>query len=70
MTTFKAIVRLIYTNILDLTYNLGNTVTQAIAPIIAAAVISIFGHSAIFFVSFGFALVGGICMLQIKSVAR
>lgn len=51
-------------------YNLGNTVTQAIAPIIAAAVISIFGYSAIFFVSFGFALVGGICMLQIKSVAR
>ncbi|MDO1605169.1 MFS transporter [Lactobacillus sp. YT155] len=51
-------------------YNLGNTVTQAIAPILAAAVISWFGFSAIFIVSFVFALVGGIAILGIKSVKR
>ncbi|KRL53696.1 MFS transporter [Furfurilactobacillus rossiae] len=51
-------------------YNLGNTVTQAIAPVIAALVISWFGFSAIFIVSFIFSLVGGISMLCIKSVKR
>ena len=49
-------------------YNLGNTITQAIAPVIAGTVISIWGYSAVFGVSFIFALVGGICMLTIKSV--
>ncbi|CAJ1229904.1 hypothetical protein LZY01_07320 [Levilactobacillus zymae] len=51
-------------------YNLGNTVTQAIAPVIAAAVISLFGFSAIFLFSFVFSLIGGILMLSIKSVKR
>lgn len=51
-------------------YNLGNTVTQAIAPVIAAAVINTAGYSGIFFVSAGFSLVGGICMLAIRSVKR
>ncbi|MGQ2283410.1 MFS transporter [Leuconostoc pseudomesenteroides] len=51
-------------------YNLGNTVTQAIAPVIAAIVISWFGFSSIFIVSFLFALIGGISMLSIKSVKR
>ena len=51
-------------------YNLGNTVTQAIAPVIAGAVISLYGYSAVFVVSFVFALIGGICMLSIKSVKR
>lgn len=51
-------------------YNLGNTITQAIAPVLAAAVISFFGFSAIFIVSFVFSLVGGILMLSIKSVKR
>lgn len=51
-------------------YNLGNTITQAIAPVIAGAVISIYGYSAVFFVSFIFALIVGICMLSIKSVKR
>ena len=51
-------------------YNLGNTITQAIAPVIAAAVISIFGFSSIFVVSFCFALIGGLCMLSIRSVKR
>lgn len=51
-------------------YNLGNTITQAIAPVIAAAVISLFGFSAIFVVSFVFSLTGGILMLLIKSVKR
>ena len=32
-------------------YNLGNTITQALAPVLAAAVISMFGFSAIFMVS-------------------
>ncbi|WP_054725380.1 MFS transporter [Paucilactobacillus hokkaidonensis] len=51
-------------------YNLGNTITQAIAPVIAAVVISWFGFSAIFIVSFVFSLIGGISMLSIKSVKR
>lgn len=51
-------------------YNLGNTITQAIAPVIAAAVISLFGFSAILVVSFVFSLTGGILMLLIKSVKR
>ena len=51
-------------------YNLGNTITQAIAPVIAAGVISVFGFSSIFVVSFVFALVGGISMLSIKSIKR
>ncbi|WP_252902857.1 MFS transporter [Paucilactobacillus hokkaidonensis] len=37
-------------------YNLGNTITQAIAPVLAAAVISLFGYSGIFIVSFIFFL--------------
>lgn len=51
-------------------YNLGNTITQAIAPVLAAIVISWFGFSAIFIVSFLFSLVGGIAMLGIESVKR
>ncbi|AXX65025.1 MFS transporter [Bombilactobacillus bombi] len=51
-------------------YNLGNTITQALAPVIAALVISHFGFSAIFFVSFTFSLIGGISMLCIKSVKK
>lgn len=51
-------------------YNLGNTITQAFAPVIAAFVISWFGFSAIFIVSFVFSLVGGLSMLAIRSVKR
>lgn len=51
-------------------YNLGNTLTQAIAPVIAALVISQFGFSAIFIVSFMFSMVGGILILFIKSVKK
>lgn len=51
-------------------YNLGNTITQAIAPVIVAAVIGIFGYSGIFIVSFVLSLIGGISMLLIKSVKR
>ncbi|MGR6980014.1 MFS transporter [Testudinibacter sp. P27/CKL/0425] len=51
-------------------YNLGNTLTQAFAPIIASFVISQFDFSAIFIVSFTFALLGGICILSIRSVRR
>lgn len=51
-------------------YNLGNTITQALAPVIAAIVISMFGFSAIFPVSFMFSMIGGISILLIKSVPR
>lgn len=51
-------------------YNLGNTITQALAPILAAAVISMFGFSAIFVVSSLFALLGGICVFSIKTIRR
>lgn len=51
-------------------YNLGNTLTQAIAPVIAAAVISLFGFSSIFLVSFAFAVIGGCCMFAIRKVQR
>lgn len=49
-------------------YNLGNTLTQAIAPVIAAAVIGAVGYVGVFYVSIAFSLVGGLCMLCIKSV--
>lgn len=51
-------------------YNLGNTITQAIAPVLAAFVISQFSFSSIFIVSFVFSAIGGLCILSIKSVAR
>lgn len=51
-------------------YNLGNTITQAIAPVLAAAVVSLFGYSGIFIVSFIFSLIGGISMLSIKPLKR
>lgn len=51
-------------------YNLGNTVTQAIAPALAAIIISLFGYSAIFIMSFVFSLIGGILILAIKSVSK
>lgn len=51
-------------------YNLGNTVTQAIAPVIAAFLISAIGFSSIFIMSFVFSIIGGISILSIKSVSR
>ena len=51
-------------------YNLGNTATQAIAPIIAAFMISALGFSSIFIMSFVFSIIGGILILSIKSVSR
>lgn len=51
-------------------YNLGNTITQAIAPVVAAFVISQFSFSAIFIVSFIFSMIGGLAILSIKSVKR
>jgi MFS family permease len=51
-------------------YNLGNTATQAIAPIIAAFMISVLGFSSIFLMSFVFSIIGGILILSIKSVSR
>lgn len=51
-------------------YNLGNTITQAVAPIIAACVITLFGFSAIFIVSFVFAIVGGTAIFLIRSVDK
>lgn len=51
-------------------YNLGNTLTQAIAPVLAAVVITVFGFPAIFLMSAVFALIGGGFILAIKSVKR
>ncbi|MEH7494219.1 MFS transporter [Neobacillus niacini] len=51
-------------------YNLGNTATQAIAPVIAAVMISAVGFSSIFIMSFVFSIIGGISILSIKSVTR
>jgi len=51
-------------------YNLGNTLTQAIAPVIAAFLISQIGFSSIFMMSFVLSIFGGICILMIKSVSR
>ena len=51
-------------------YNLGNTLTQAIAPVLAAFVISQFSFSSIFIVSFICSMIGGLAILSIKSVAR
>lgn len=51
-------------------YNLGNTVTQAIAPVLAAFVISQFNFSAIFIVSFICSMIGGISIMFIKTVKR
>lgn len=51
-------------------YNLGNTVTQAIAPVIAAFLISSAGFSSIFIMSFLFSIIGGISILSIKSVSK
>lgn len=51
-------------------YNLGNTLTQAIAPVLAAIVISIFGFSAIFLMSATFAMIGGLLIAMIREVRR
>lgn len=49
-------------------YNLGASVTQAIAPVIAAIIISLFGFEGIFVVSFVFAMLAGLCIISIKQV--
>lgn len=51
-------------------YNLGNTLTQAIAPVIAAAVIGLMGYQGVFLVSIVFSLIGGVCMFSIRSIKR
>ncbi|WP_165964876.1 MFS transporter [Periweissella cryptocerci] len=49
-------------------YNLGNTLCQAAAPIIAAALISTLGFQMIFPFATIFAIAGGVLILMIKSV--
>lgn len=51
-------------------YNLGATLTQAIAPVLAAIMISLFGFESIFMMSFVFALLAGGCILSIKQVKK
>lgn len=51
-------------------YNVGNSLPQAIGPIIAATAISMIGFSGVFVISMVFALVAGICIFAIRSVAR
>lgn len=49
-------------------YNLGASLTQAISPVLAAVVISLFGYEGIFIMSFIFAIIAGICIMSIKKV--
>lgn len=51
-------------------YNLGNTITQALAPVLVAIVIPIFGYSGIFIMSFVFALLASVLIMFIRSVKR
>lgn len=51
-------------------YNLGNSLPQAVAPVIAAAVIATFGYSGIFIVSTVFSLIGGLAMFSIKTLKK
>ncbi|WAM37647.1 MFS transporter [Leuconostoc pseudomesenteroides] len=51
-------------------YNLGNTLTQAVAPIIAAMVIPLFGYSSLFIVSLILSLVGGVLIMLIQKVKK
>ncbi|WEV45257.1 MFS transporter [Streptococcaceae bacterium ESL0687] len=49
-------------------YNLGSTVTQALAPILAAIAINTFGFQAIFLMSAIFALLSGISIISIRGI--
>lgn len=51
-------------------YNVGNSLPQAIGPVIAAAAIGIIGFSGVFVVSMVFALIASLCIFSIRSVAR
>lgn len=51
-------------------YNIGNSLPQAIGPVIAAAVISIVGFSGVFVTSMVFALIASLCIFAIHSVER
>ncbi len=52
-------------------YNLGNSLPQAIGPILSAAAISLFGgYEGIFFISSLFAVLGSIAIFAIKSVKK
>ena len=51
-------------------YNVGNSLPQAIGPVIAAAAIGIIGFSGVFVVSMVFALIASFCIFSIRGVAR
>lgn len=51
-------------------YNIGNSLPQAIGPIIAAGVISIVGFSGVFVTSMVFGIIASLCIFAIRSVER
>lgn len=51
-------------------YNVGNSLPQAIGPIIAATAISLIGFSGVFVISMIFALIAGLCIFAIRGVSR
>ncbi|TYG34867.1 MFS transporter [Lonepinella koalarum] len=51
-------------------YNLGNSIPQAVGPILSAFSIALFGYEGIFVVSFVFAVLGSLCIFKIRSVSR
>ena len=51
-------------------YNLGNTLTQAIAPVLASVVIGLFGFSAVFILSIISSVIGFLLITMIRSVTR
>ncbi|MBQ9273788.1 MAG: MFS transporter [Succinivibrio sp.] len=51
-------------------YNVGNSIPQAIGPIIAAAAIGLIGFSGVFVISMIFGLLASLCIFAIRSVTR
>lgn len=51
-------------------YNVGNSLPQAIGPIIAATAIGLIGFSGVFVISMVFALLASVCIFAIRSVSR
>ncbi|MFV0637002.1 MFS transporter [Mitsuokella sp. WILCCON 0060] len=51
-------------------YNVGNSLPQAIGPVIAATAIGLIGFSGVFVISMVFALVASLCIFAIRGVAR
>ena len=51
-------------------YNVGNSLPQAIGPVIAATAIGLIGFSGVFIISMMFAVAASICIFAIRGVSR